>query len=464
MIDRRTLLLTATAALLAPTVRVQAFQGEDGVYVINLMPAKAPLLGPDGEWVEVWTHEGLVPGPLLKAKQGQPLKVRIVNGLPEPTTVHWQGVRVPNAMDGTALTQEPIPPGGSFDYEFAPPDAGTFLYRPGISAAMQLDSGLHGPLVVEEPEPTGFEDVVMVIDDWMLTADGRVDETSLGNLEVAAEAGRLGNWFTVNGRSRPRLKADADTRVRVRMINASNARTMAILVKGADPWIVARDGQPLPARHIGEEPVELLPGGRADLVFPKGDQEVIFATLITDEPLELAYLSREGEYWADDGKDPVLPANPVSADIPLDGALEVTIPIEGGARGGMQSARVGSETLDIRQLLEKRLVWAIGGHAGLPAEPLFSAPKDAVVAITFDNRTDWAQVLHLHGHSARIVKRGGAEADEPGLRDVVHLDPRSTLTIAFRADNPGKWLIESQIPERAETGLVTWFKVEPSAG
>ena len=459
MIDRRTLLLAGAATLLAPAARAQAVYGEDGLHIVNLLPAKAPLLGPDSAWVDVWTHEGLAPGPVLKVTQGQPLKVRIVNGLPDPTTVHWQGVRVPNAMDGTVLTQQPIPPGGSFDYVFTPPDAGTFLYRPGISAATQLDRGLHGALVVEEAEPSGFEDVVMVIDDWKLTADGGVDESDLGSLQVAAGAGRLGNWFTVNGRSRPRLKAGAGARARVRLVNASNARTMGILVKGADPWIVARDGQPVPVRHIGDEPVELPPGGRADLVFPRGDQEVTFATLIADEPLELAYLVRDGEPQADDGTDPALPPNPVTADFPLDGALEVAIPIEGGAGGGMASAKVQDATLDVRQLLEKRLLWAVAGHAGLPEKPLFVAPKDAVVAITFDNRTDWAQALHLHGHSVRIVKRGGAAADDPGLRDVVRVDPRSTLTIAFRADNPGRWLIESQIPERADTGLVTWFEV-----
>jgi FtsP/CotA-like multicopper oxidase with cupredoxin domain len=462
MIDRRRLLLAGAASFLAPAARAQAVRGEDGVYVVTLSPAKAPLLGPDSEWVNVWTYEGLAPGPVLKATQGQPLKVRIVNGLPEPTTVHWQGVRVPNAMDGTTLTQQPIPPGGSFDYAFTPPDAGTFLYRPGISAATQLDRGLLGALVVEEAAPSGFEDVVMVIDDWTLTADGQVDESDLGNLEVAAESGRLGNWFTVNGRSRPRLKADAGARVRVRLVNASNARTMGILVKGADPWIVARDGQPIPARHIGEAPVELLPGGRADLVLPRGDQEVTFAIEIAGEPLELAYLARQGEHRADGGEDPRLPPNP-AADVATGGALEVTIPIEGGAGGGLASAKVGDSTLDVRQLLEKRLLWAVAGHAGLPEKPLFVAPKDAVVAITFDNRTDWAQALHLHGHSARIVKRGGAAVDEPGLRDVVAVAARSTLTIAFRADNPGKWLIEAQIPERADTGLVTWFGVEGGA-
>lgn len=461
MIDRRSLLKVAAGfALTAPfPITARAFVAPDGFNEITLLTAKAPLLGPDGEWVEVWTYEGLVPGPLLKAKQGEPFKVRIINKLSEPTTVHWQGVRLANAMDGTSLTQEPIAPGQSFEYTFTPPDAGTFFYRPGINRAVQQDRGLLGPLIVEASEPTDVEDVVMVIDDWKLTADGRIDESELGALEVAAEAGRLGNWFTVNGQSRPRLKAYADNRVRVRLINAANARTMSILVKGADPWIVARDGQPIPVRHIGEEPVELLPGGRADLIFPKGDEEVTFATQINNEPLELAYLSRQGDFWADDEREPVLPANPLPADLPLAGALEVTVPIEGGARGGLQSARVNGETLPVRALLEKRLLWAVGGAAGLQPEPLFKAPKDAVVAVTFDNKTQWPQVLHLHGHSARIVKRAEAPVDEPGYRDTFGVEALSTLTVVFRAHNPGKWLIESQLPERAETGLVTWFEV-----
>ncbi len=461
MITRRTLLKVTlgSLALAARPVRAEAFLAEDGFNVIKLVKAKAPLMSADTAWQEIWGYEGLVPGPTLKAKQGEPFKVRIVNDIGQPTTVHWYGVRGPNAMDGTVLTQQPIPQGGSFDYVFTPPDAGTFLYRPGVNVGEQMDRGLVGALIVEEQGGDDFDDVVMVVDDWSIDGNGQIDASAFGDLQVAASSGRLGNWITVNGTTRPRLTADAASRVRVRLVNAANARTFPILVKGADPWVVAQDGQPVKARHVGEEALQLLPGGRIDLVFPQGQEDVTFATQIRDDVQEIAYLRRDGEPWADDGHDPVLKPNPLPADLPLEGALEVKITIEGGAGGGLQSAKIGTEDVPIRTLVEKRLVWAVAGYAGLQAEPLFKAPKDAVVSLVFDNRTDWPQVLHVHGHSVRIVARNGATVDEPGFRDTILVDPKATLTVAFRADNPGKWLIESSIPERAETGLVTWFEV-----
>ena len=95
------------------------------------------------------SYEGTVPGPTLRVKRGDELRIRLFNGLSEPTTIHWHGVRLPNAMDGVpALTQPAVMPNSSFDYHFRCPDAGTFWYHAQSSA--QLDDGLYGALVVEE--------------------------------------------------------------------------------------------------------------------------------------------------------------------------------------------------------------------------------------------------------------------------------------------------------------------------
>src|SRR5688572_11329721 len=111
---RRTVLagLMAAAALPARGVRAQG----DGFRVIRAREAG---------------FDGAVPGPLLRVRRGEELKVRLVNDAGAPVAIHWHGVRVPNAMDGSALVQKPVPPGGSFDYRFAPSDAGTFWYRAG---------------------------------------------------------------------------------------------------------------------------------------------------------------------------------------------------------------------------------------------------------------------------------------------------------------------------------------------
>ena len=86
------------------------------------------MLGPANPQTDLWVYNGRVPGPVLRVRQGERLRVDVVNDLPEATTVHWHGLRLPNAMDGVPhLTQPPIAAGGGrFTYEFACPDAGTF--------------------------------------------------------------------------------------------------------------------------------------------------------------------------------------------------------------------------------------------------------------------------------------------------------------------------------------------------
>src|SRR2546423_182031 len=95
------------------------------------------------------SYEGTVPGPTLRVKRGEDLRIGLLNGLPEPTTIHGHGVRLPNAMDGVpALTQPAVMPNSSFDYRFRCPDAGTFWYH--AQSSVQLDDGLYGALIVEE--------------------------------------------------------------------------------------------------------------------------------------------------------------------------------------------------------------------------------------------------------------------------------------------------------------------------
>lgn len=119
---------------------------------IAAAPASLPLTG-KGD-VDVWTYDGSVPGPTLRLRQGEPVRIIVENGLDQDTTVHWHGIRLPNAMDGVpGLTQPPIRPGESFVYEFTPPDAGTFWYHPHTNSLEQLGRGLAGALIVEEGEP-----------------------------------------------------------------------------------------------------------------------------------------------------------------------------------------------------------------------------------------------------------------------------------------------------------------------
>ncbi len=168
-----------------------------------------------------------------------------INKLGEDTTVHWHGIRLPNAMDGVpGLTQKPIRPGESFVYEFTPPDAGTFWYHPHADTLQQLGRGLAGALIVEEPEPVAVDrDLLWFIEDWRLDDEGRI-AGGFGNRMEAGMSGRIGNTVTINGRVPNRVSVKAGERVRLRLVNAALARIVSLRFEGHKPVVVAHDGQP----------------------------------------------------------------------------------------------------------------------------------------------------------------------------------------------------------------------------
>ena len=128
-----------------------------------------------GRAIRAFAYNGQVPGPLIEAEVGDVLEVRLTNSLPQPTTIHWHGLRVPAAMDGTEAVQTPVEPGETFKYRFVLPDAGTFWYHPHTNETEQLERGLYGALVVRGPdEPTLDGERVLVLDDVKLDADGEI--------------------------------------------------------------------------------------------------------------------------------------------------------------------------------------------------------------------------------------------------------------------------------------------------
>ena len=226
---------------------------------VQLVPVGDPL-------TDVWAYQGTVPGPALRFKQGERLRIEVENRLPVDTTVHFHGIRLPNAMDGVPhLTQPPIAKdGGRFLYEFELPDAGTYWYHPHLGSPEQVGRGLYGALVVEEREPPAVErDLVWVLSDWRLDRQARIVE-DFGAFMDASHAGRIGNVVTVNGSIRERFGVRAGERIRLRLVNASSARIYGLAFEGHEPWVIALDGHPVAPHKV--ERVVLGPAMRADVV------------------------------------------------------------------------------------------------------------------------------------------------------------------------------------------------------
>ena len=191
----------------------------------------------------------------------------VENRLEEETTVHWHGLRVPNAMDGVPhLTQPPIAPGATFVYAFDLPDAGTYWYHPHQRSFEQVGRGLYGPLIVEEREPIRVDrDVTWVLDDWRLLPDAQISG-DFGGFMDASHNGRVGNTVTVNGRVPEIFPVRAGERLRLRLINAANARIFGLEFHGHRPRMIALDGQPVEPHEPEGGRVVLGPAMRADLV------------------------------------------------------------------------------------------------------------------------------------------------------------------------------------------------------
>ena len=102
---------------------------------------------------DAWTYNGGIPGPLIRVHKGDRLIVHFTNHLPEPTTVHWHGIRVPIQMDGVPdVSQPPVETNGTFTYDFVLPDAGLYWYHPHVMSAAQVGFGLSGALLVDDPD------------------------------------------------------------------------------------------------------------------------------------------------------------------------------------------------------------------------------------------------------------------------------------------------------------------------
>ncbi|MGJ3260788.1 MAG: multicopper oxidase family protein [Rhodospirillales bacterium] len=204
---RRDFLGLSGAAALTPLLPLSLRAEARPDHVLRAGPGDVSLMGAGKPKTPVWVFGGESPGPVLRIPRGKPVHVRVDNALSEPTSVHWHGIRIENAMDGVSgFTQAAIEPGQGFDYRFTAPDAGTYWYHSHHRSWEQVARGLYGPLIVEEDEPVAADhDLLFVADDWLLGDDGQI-AGGFGDIHDASHGGRMGNWLTVNGETKPTFR------------------------------------------------------------------------------------------------------------------------------------------------------------------------------------------------------------------------------------------------------------------
>lgn len=425
-----------------------------------------------GQSVDTWAYGEQVPGPLLRARAGDLLRVTVDNQLPVETSVHWHGLALRNDMDGVPhLTQDPIPAGGSFDYEFTTPDPGTYFYHP--HSGVQLDRGLYGVLIVDDPaEPGGYDDEwIVVLDDWVdgtgrtpdqvlaafqrITAspgdpggsmDGMDHGSGMGGMGEGMQSRMLGGagdvdypHYLINGRTplAPHtFTVRPGQRVRIRFVNAGSDTAFRVAVGGHRMTVSHCDG--FPVMPVSTDALLIGMGERVDVIVDLADG--VF-------PLVAAAEGKAGRALA------VVRTGPGRRPAP-----DVVIPelsrrtLLGTDLAGAPSVRLDRRDVDTRHDLAlggsmAPYRWTINGETFPNATPLPVSAGERV-RLRFVNQTMMFHPMHLHGHTFSLVDGGGR-------KDTVIVRPMQAVEVDMDADNPGQWAVHCHNIYHAETGMMT---------
>lgn len=447
-------------------------------------PTTVPML--DGRALNVWAYNGQVPGPMIRVRVGDTLRVNFKNELPQPTTVHWHGIRLPNGMDGVpGVTQPAIPPGGSFVYEFTARDPGTFWYHPHVRGSEQLGRGLYGVLIVEEAQPAPEREILWVLDDFRLDDTGQIDQRFITRGDLAHD-GRWGNAITVNGRLAPQFDLAPGERVRLRILNAANGRVFRPDFSAFDAEVIAFDGLST-ARPLSTEGLVLAPGNRVDLdlVAPtEAGQPIQVVDRFTRRVNLLATMRVGPAVEVANARSLADSESVSSAETEGKAATErvaATQPIPNSPLGANDRATAakgfvptwkGAETLPVD--LEFRLNASRGGPYGIQwmineqvmihdddspmsewHEPPYNMKRGRWTKMRFTNESARLHPMHLHGQFFKVVARNGLPVDEEHWRDTVLVGPRETVDVGLVPTEPGNWMLHCHIMEHQDAGMMT---------
>lgn len=434
--------------------------------------------------VEAWTFNGSVPGSQIRVKEGEDVKITLKNELPDPVSIHWHGIPVPNSMDGIpGVTQNAVQPGESFTYEFTATHPGTYMYHTHQEAVNQMDKGLYGSLIVEPKEVTYDRDYTLMLDEWVSNSEDQeamnnmagmenMDHGSMNHGEASDNQNKndmhggmnmghdmsMYDIFTLNGKSgdliEP-LKVKEGETVRIRLANVGYL-SHNIHLHGHKYKVVAIDGQELnEPQEIQDQLISIAPGERYDIEF------------VANNP---------GSWYLEDHGD-VNGIEGMRATIQYEGVSESTdqsnqsedLPVFSFANYG--ATKDGGFTLNQKYDVEYTMdlngnnmdnVWTINGKSFPDIKGLNVKEGDLIkVKLVNNSPAGNDHPMHLHGHFFQVLsKNGKALEGSPVIKDTINVKPGEEYVVAFKADNPGNWLFHCHDLHHATAGMVDLIKYE----
>lgn len=460
---KTSLLASAMLAGCMPDTRVEQNGKYD--YTLTVEPADLELI--PGTRTPGLGFNGMYPHPPLRAKQGKPVTIRVINKLNQPTTIHWHGIRLDITMDGVPfLSQKPIMPGETFIYEFTPPDAGTFWFHPHINSIEQLGKGLVGLLIVDEAESDSFSanefaaDIPLMLKNWHLNDDGSFKP--LTTPRNAARMGTAGNYATVNGVNQPEIKVPAGGWLRLRFANVDNTLVYKLRVKDYPAYIISIDANPL-AEPVPLDTYSIGAGMRVDiaLLAPEAGQEVIvengkgkrsYKPLLKLRSQTQAQVQTQ-HIKATASRPPLPPPNPLSEpDLANAERLHFNFEWEGAVTPADSNGKSMPKFWAIN-----RIPWSGMSADNIP-EPLATLQLGKSYIFDLQNSTPHRHPIHIHGIMFKVIRSNQKQID-PFFTDTVSMEKNERVQIAFVADNPGSWMYHCHVIEHMKTGLMGYITI-----
>ncbi len=379
-----------------------------------------------GTTVRAWAYNGQMPGPVVRVREGDLVRITLRNHLPVGTTIHWHGVNLAPEMDGpVGLNQAAVEPGEDFVYEFVATPGGTRWYHSHADPTAQIALGLYGALIVEPQEPmrTYDRDYTYILNEWdlELTPDVATGKTPRGVRDQILRGGELGtDLFLMNGHAHesiPPIKLAEGDRVLIRLINAGNL-PHAIHTHGHSFKIVATDGNDVPeGMALVKDTVLIGPGERYDLELDGSNPGVWMFHCHMENHAANGMMSLI-QY------DGAVPTGPVGAFFTPDG----------GVAAGASEHMHGVPTAVPAS--EKEVVPDSGDPAS--GADTSQSPSTEVEIALVDDRFDPPELTIPVGTTVRFVNRGAnwhSVAAFDGSFDSGRVDPGSSF--AVRLDVPG---------------------------
>ncbi len=438
-----------------------------------------------GKTIKAMAYNGVVPGPAIRAREGERLRIVLKNSLSEPTTIHWHGVDVPNPMDGVAgVTQRAVQPGETFTYEFDARPAGTRWYHTHFDEHRQMDLGLAAPLVIEpgRAAPIAYDrEATLVLDDWATGTGTPVPDTDAG---TAGGRGRAGGMMggggmggmtggrgmggmmrdgvepaydvmTINGKAYPAtapLRVKRGERVCLRIINASAEHTHVLRLAGHRLAVTHTDGNQLETA-VEVDALPIAPAERYDVVVTANHPGAWF--LHCTQPGHVDAGERMLVVYEDHAR--------VTPPAPEPGIGSLRLWEYGLGRGRSVLPIATGETRGVMLTLSGGMmgsdVWTINGKRYPDTDPIRCRKGDRV-RITLRNNTMEAHPMHLHGQSFRVLAANGVRYEQPTVKDVVDVEAHmGSAVVELVAHNGGDWLFHCHKPMHMMGGMVSVVKV-----